>query len=236
MRRIRSGCCARAASGPTSSPSVRAVAITSAISSTAPGPPALAMIANRARPGTISRNNSSRLLTVSVCWTDRPVTLPPGRDRLATRPVPTGSVCKANTMGMTVVACFAAMTGPPDHVIMTSTLSRTKSAAISAKRSVRPSAQRYSIATFRFSIQPSSRSRCTKAATHWLAADGVAAPKKPMVGSFVCCARATSGQPVAALPRTPRKSRRLMLHPQTRDRNGSNEPFDRAETSFAAAT
>ena len=57
----------------------------------------------------------------------------------------------------------------PD-VTMTSTLSRTNSAAISAKRSLRPSAQRYSIATVRPSIQPSSRSRCTKAATHWLQA------------------------------------------------------------------
>ena len=54
----------------------------------------------------------------------------------------------------------------PD-VTMTSTLSRTNSAAISAKRSLRPSAQRYSIATVRPSIQPSSRSRCTKAASPW---------------------------------------------------------------------
>ena len=79
-------------------------------------------------------------------------------------------------------------------VTMTSTLSRTNSAAISAKRSLRPSAQRYSIATVRPSIQPSSRSRCTKAAIHWLAAEGVLAPRNPMVGSFAgCCARAASG-------------------------------------------
>jgi hypothetical protein len=32
--------------------------------------------------------------------------------------------------------------------------------------SLRPSAQRYSIATVRPSVQPSSRSRCTKPATH----------------------------------------------------------------------
>ena len=51
-------------------------------------------------------------------------------------------------------------------VTMTSTLSRTNSAAISAMRSLRPSAQRYSIATVRPSIQPSSRSRCTKASVH----------------------------------------------------------------------
>src|SRR6266705_331734 len=56
---------------------------------------------------------------------------------------------------------------------MTSTLSRTNSAAISAARSARPSAQRYSTATVRPSTQPSSRSRCTKAAVHWLMAESV---------------------------------------------------------------
>ena len=69
---------------------------------------ALAMIANRRRPGTTSRKSSSRLPAVSVAWIDRPVTLPPGRARLATRPVPTGSPAIAKTIGMTDVACFAA--------------------------------------------------------------------------------------------------------------------------------
>ena len=73
--------------------------------------PTLAMIANRRRPGTTSRKSSSRLPARSVCWIDRPVTLPPGRARLATRPVPTGSPATAKTIGMTDVACFAAMTG-----------------------------------------------------------------------------------------------------------------------------
>ena len=158
------------------------------------GLPTLAMIANRRRPGTTSRKSSSRLPARSVGWSDRPVTLPPGRARLATRPLPTGSPATAKTIGMTDVACFAAATGAVPHVTMTSTLSRTNSAAISAKRSLRPSAQRYSIATVRPSIQPSSRSRCTKAAVHGLMAEGVLAPKNPMVGSLpACCARAASG-------------------------------------------
>ena len=38
------------------------------------------------------------------------MTLPPGRARLATRPVPTGSAAVAKTIGMTDVACFAART------------------------------------------------------------------------------------------------------------------------------
>jgi len=86
------------------------------------------------------------------------VTLPPGRARLATRPIPTGSSTNAKTIGMTVDACFAATAALPP-LTMTSTLSRTNSLAISAQRSARPSAQRYWIATVRPSIQPSSRSR-----------------------------------------------------------------------------
>src|SRR5215475_15867401 len=103
--------------------------------------------------------------------------------------------------------CFAATTRGVADVTMTSTLSCTNSAAISAKRSSRPSAQRYSIATLRPSIQPSSRSRRAKAAAHWPWVAGVAEPKYPMVGSFaICCARAASGHAAAAPPRSVMKS------------------------------
>ena len=102
----------------------------------------------------------------------------------------------SNTIGMTDVACFAATTGALRCVTMTSTFSRTNSAAISAKRSLRPSAQRYSIAMVRPSIQPSSRSRCTKAAIHGRCVD-VPDARNPMVGSF-CCARAANGRPAVA--------------------------------------
>jgi len=56
----------------------------------------------------------------------------PGRARLATMPVPIGSLATVNTMGMVDVTCFAAGMASPD-VTMTSTLSPTSSAAISAK-------------------------------------------------------------------------------------------------------
>ena len=165
------------------------------------------MIANRRRPETTSRNSASRLPARSVDCIDRPVTLPPGRARLATRPLPTGSSTSAKTIGTTDDARFAATAAFPP-VTMTSTLSRTNSAAISAKRSVRPSAQRYWIATVRPSIQPSSCSRCTKAAVHGPQAEAAAVPKNPIVGSFAgCCARAASGHvaapPSAAPPRNP---------------------------------
>ncbi len=99
------------------------------------------------------------------------------------KPASTGSPAAANTIGMTVVACFAATTARVPAVTMISTLSRTNSAAISAKRSSRPSPQRYSIVMVRPSIRPSSRNRCTKAAVHSVAAERVLRPKKPMVGS-----------------------------------------------------
>ena len=116
------------------------------------GLPALAKIANRRRAGTTSRKSSSRLPARSVCWNDRPVTLPPGRARLTTKPVPTGSP-PAKTIGMTDVACFAArtLTVPPETI--TSTFCRTNSATISAARSLRPSAHRTLIAAARPSIQ-----------------------------------------------------------------------------------
>jgi hypothetical protein len=59
--------------------------------------------------------------------------------------------------------------------------------------------------------QPSSCSRCAKAATHGLQADGVPAPKNPMVGSLpACCARAASGHATAAPPSVAKNFRRPM--------------------------
>src|SRR6516164_2474855 len=199
----------RISSVATSRPSARAAARTSANSSTAPGLPTWAMIANRRRSGTTSRNSSRRLPARSVDWSDRPVMLPPGRDRLATKPLPTGSFATANTIGMTDVACFTASSAVPD-VTMTSTFSWTNSAAISTNRSSRPSPHRYSTAMVRPSIQPKSRNRCAKAATHWLQADGVVVPRNPIVGSFpACCARAATGHVAAAPPTRVMNSRRF---------------------------
>jgi hypothetical protein len=67
------------------------------------------------------------------------VTLPPGRARLLTYPLPTGSLANENTIGTIDVACINAGTAPPP-VTMTLTFNAMNSAAISAKRSLRPSA------------------------------------------------------------------------------------------------
>ena len=94
-------------------------------------------------------------------------------------------------------------------VTITSTFSRTNSAAISAPRSGRPPSQRYSIAMVRPSIQPSLRIRSTKAAVHGLQLDA-SAPRNPMIGSLpACCARATSGHAAATPPSSVMNSRRL---------------------------
>ena len=105
--------------------SVRAAAFTAAIS--APPPGALAILTSTARlrrSGMTSRNNSNRLPARSRDWFDSPVTLLPGRARLATMPVPTGSGASMKTIGTADVMCFAAGAAAPD-VTMTSTLCRT---------------------------------------------------------------------------------------------------------------
>src|ERR1700730_5942607 len=117
---------------------------------------------------------------------------------------------------MTDVACFNARTALPE-LIITSTFSLTNSAAISAKRSDRPSAHRYSIATVRPSIQPSSPSRWTKAVVHWLQAQRVPEPKTPTVGSWPArCARTRTGRETAAPPSRLMNSLRLMGLPRVR--------------------
>ena len=79
---------------------------------------------------------------------DNPVMFPPGRARLATNPLPTGSLSCVMTMGI-VDSRFLGGTGccdPP--VTMTSTLRRTSSAASAGRRSSFPSAYRYSMTMF----------------------------------------------------------------------------------------
>ena len=71
----------------------------------------------RASLGTASLSISSLLVFSSVAKLESPVTLPPGRARLATKPAPTGSAAFAITMGMVVVAFLAANAAarPCDH-------------------------------------------------------------------------------------------------------------------------
>src|SRR5215470_15984053 len=85
---------------------------------------------------------------------ERPVMLPPGRARLATNPVATGSPAEAMTIGIVCVALFAACTAGVNSATMTLTLSRTNSAATALACSVLPSADRHSTKMFWPSTYP----------------------------------------------------------------------------------
>ena len=93
------------------------------------------MTVARLRPGSISFSISSCLLPISAPIDDMPVTLPPGRARLATNPAPTGSGSNAITMGTTDVAARAARVtlGPADT--STSGAARSAWATIAGMRS-----------------------------------------------------------------------------------------------------
>ena len=105
-----------------SRPSRTAAAWTRSISNLMRGLSALPRTATRLRAGTTSRNSSSLRPPRSVCMFDRPVTLPPGRARLATSPVPTGSPAEAKTIGIVDVAFLTDMVAAVPAVTMTSTL------------------------------------------------------------------------------------------------------------------
>ena len=91
---------------------------------------------------------SSLLVISSGAKPEFPVTLPPGRARLAIKPAPMGSVEVVITMGMVLVAPFAANGVGPPEVTIRSTFRRTSSAASSGSRSRFCSANRYSMVIF----------------------------------------------------------------------------------------
>ena len=66
----------------------------------------------------------------------------------------TGSMPPENTIGMVEVAALAASAAGGALATITVTGRRTNSDASAGIRSYRPSAQRYSIATFRLSMEP----------------------------------------------------------------------------------
>ena len=117
------------------------------------------------------------------------MTLPPGRARLATKPAPTGSAELVITMGMVLVAFFAANgVGPPVATIR-STFRRTRSAASSGRRSGFCSANRYSMVIFFPSIHPSLLSSCRNASKRTALPEAVLLSRNPMRRTFpVCCA------------------------------------------------
>jgi hypothetical protein len=99
------------------------------------------------RPDVLFGDNT---FVVEGCARGQGLTLPPGRLRLATRPVLIGSALVANMIGIvedTDLAASAAAGTP--FAKITSTWRPTSSVASAHNRSFRVSAQRYTISTFR---------------------------------------------------------------------------------------
>jgi hypothetical protein len=172
----------------------------------------------RVMPGRISCNSSSRFATSSTPIKVAPVTFPPGRPRLSTNPARTGSEAVVNTIGVVFVAAIAArIATSPAPAQMTVTLRLTRSAAIPGNRSNWPSAQRYSMVTFRLSAKPVSprpRWNPTMRSVH-CAADTPCST--PIRGIADCCARAATGH--ANVPPSKRINwRRLIDRPNAHKR------------------
>jgi hypothetical protein len=121
----------------------RAFAATSASRSSPLGFAGFHRMATRDTVPSASLRSSSRFPARSDRTMASPVTLPPGRARLATRPAATGSPMVVMTIGVVVVARWTARTtgGPPDAT-MRSILRRRSSATRSGSDSYFPFADR----------------------------------------------------------------------------------------------
>src|SRR4029450_6922919 len=154
-------------------------------------PPAGRRSPTRASWGTASLSISNLFVISSVAKLDMPVTLPPGRARLATRPAPTGSEDVVTTMGIVVVALLAANPSTVPPTTIRSTFRRTKSPVSSGRRSRFCSANRYSMVIFFPSIQPSLLSSCRNASKSPAIPEAVLESRKPMRGFFPACCAST---------------------------------------------
>src|SRR6516165_8266411 len=77
------------------------------------------MTAARVTCGAISLSSSNHFAPMPYSYSIKPVTLPPGRARLSTKPAPTGSGVCVNTIGIARVACSNdGTTAPPPARIM----------------------------------------------------------------------------------------------------------------------
>src|SRR5262249_49066711 len=98
----------------------------------------LSRMATRVAVGATLCSISTSLPLRSVLRIETPVMLCPGRPRLSTKPLPTGSLDAAMTIGIVAVAFCAALITGVSPATMTSTLRCTTSAASSARRPTSP--------------------------------------------------------------------------------------------------
>jgi hypothetical protein len=170
-------------------------------------------------PGTTSCSSSTRLATNPTFNVVTPVRLPPGRFRPETSPSSIGSLPTQKMIGIVEVAAFAAsVAGVLPGVAITFTRRRTRSAASAGNRSLWPSAQRYSIATFLPSTYPVSLRPWWNAGIRLAQRLRDSLPSSPIIGidGFACAA---TGQTTAAPPKIVMNSRRCMSDPKRRRRH-----------------
>src|SRR5215475_10589733 len=168
----------------------------------------------RVTPGAISLSSSSHLPLMLHSNEMKPVTLPPGRARLSTKPAPTASPTPVNTVGTVRLTCRSGPRVVVPEARMTSGVSATSSAAYLRMRSGLPAPQRMSMRMLRPSVQPNSCRPLRNAARR-------GCPSGPSSATLMstltrrtrspCCARAASGQAAAAPPSSVMKSRRLLI-------------------------
>src|SRR5262249_52831711 len=90
--------------------------------------------------GAIRLSSSSHFALMPNSYRAKPVTLPPGRTKLSTKPAPTGSTTNTNTTGTErVMGWSAAILGKPE-ARMASGVSATNSSAYLRKSSALPPA------------------------------------------------------------------------------------------------
>ena len=192
--------------------------------------------ATRLTLGAISLRISSHFPPIDGSKLVRPVMLPPGFAKLATKPSPIGSETCTKTIGIEAVSGRrTAKVG----VLVAKRMSGdfpTSSLANARIRSTSPAAQRYSSCRLRPSSHPSSWS-CSKNALRLACHSGslsaltVSTPIR--FARSVCCARAASGQ-AAAPPSSEMNSRRLIIQsPRQRGRAGSAVRRGRAPSRWS---
>ncbi len=153
-----------------------------------------------------------------------PVMLPPGRDKLCTKPDSTGSEMFTNMIGITLVPFLSAAAVGVERATNTSGLSMTNSRANASARAALLPAKRTSTRMLCPSIQPSSVSPCRNAANStWPAASSSAKDTSiPTCRTRSAgCARPARGQAigqpaVATLPTPAMNSRRFIRPPRRR--------------------
>src|SRR5262249_7649025 len=119
--------------------------------------------AARITPGATCLSSSSHfaLRLYSNCM--KPVALPPGRDRLLTKPAPTGSATLTNTIGTVRVSCSSCPNDRVPEERMTSGAEATSSAAYLRTLAGSAMPQRDSICRLRPAVQPSTSIACRNA-------------------------------------------------------------------------